>query len=223
MYPANGEPLYKIKQYRAKCIINNTLTEEINMKNSIIINGKQFKQTTISDKYYVSKDGEVYSTQSRKIIKGSVFVSKGKQYRRIDIKKKHYTVHRLVFEAWVRPLNDGEQVNHKDDDSLNNTVHNLYAGNQKDNIDDCIKNQHRVGNVFYLTVFDKQTQKTITFCPAYKFIEYCGHPNKSGSLNKFFNKNWFKKQYDIIEFKHIGNLENYKSVTTNSDECKNVG
>ena len=193
------------------------------MNNSIIINGKQFKQTTISDKYYVSNDGEVYSDWSQKIIKGNIFIKDNKQYRRVDIKKKHYAVHRLVFETWVRPLHAGEQVNHKDDNSLNNHVDNLYAGTQKDNIKDCIKNMHRVGNVFYLTVYDKKTNTTLTFCPANKFIEYCGHSNKSGNLNKFFNKHWFKKRYDIIEFKHIGNLENYKSVTTNSDECRNVG
>lgn len=193
------------------------------MNNSIIINGKEFKVTLISDKYYVSRDGDVYSDISHKIISGSIFITDGKKYRRIDIKRKHYTVHRLVFETWVRPLRVGEQVNHRDDNGLNNNVGNLYAGTQKDNIKDCIKNQHRVGNVFYLTIYDKERKKTLTFCPANKFIKYCGHPNKSGNLNKFFNKNWFKQRYNIIEFKHVGNLETYKSVTTNSDECKNVG
>lgn len=193
------------------------------MNDSIFINGKEFKKTLISDKYFVSYDGQIYSEKSKKIINGSVTTMKGKEYIRVDIHKKHYTVHRLVFEAWVRPLKNGEQINHIDDNGLNNMCDNLYVGSQKENIQDCIKNCHRVGNVFYLTLYDKEEKKIISFCPANKFIQYCGHTNASGCINKFFNKNWFKKRYEIIDFKPVKNLESYKSVTTMSDECNSVG
>ena len=65
--------------------------------------------------------------------------------------------------------------------------------------------------------------KIVSFCPARNFIEYSGHSNKSGSVNKFFSKNWFKKRYKIIEFKLIKNLDELKGVTTKTDECKFVG
>lgn len=192
------------------------------MNEILIIDGEEFKQTIVSDKYYVSKSGKVYSDISHKIIKGNISKIKGKYYRRIDIKGKHYGVHRLVFETWIRPLEKGEQVNHKNDDSLKNDADNLYSGTQKENIADCFKNKHRVGHIFYLTLFDKKENKTLTFCPASKFIEYSGHPNKSGNLNKFFSKNWFKIRYEIIEFKQVNNLKELNGVTTMADECKPV-
>lgn len=196
------------------------------MQKSIIINDKEFKQTLVSEKYYVSKDGEIYSEFSKKILTKSLSIQKGKKYYRVDINtpqgKKHFTVHRLVFESWVRPLRKGEQVNHKDDNGLNNTIENLYTGNQKDNINDCFINEHRVGNAFYLTIYDKKVQIILTFCPAQKFIEYCGHPSKNGNISRFFKRNWFKKRYTLITFKRINNLKDYKSVTTMTDECKSV-
>lgn len=193
------------------------------MNDSIFINGKEFKKTLVSDNYYVSCDGRVYSTYAKRIISCSIITVKGKKYVRVDIHGKHYVVHRLVYEAWVRKLESNEQVNHKNDDGLDNRCCNLYVGTQSENIQDCVDNGHRVGNVFYLTLYDKDRKEIVSFCPASKFIEYSGHPNKSGSLNKFFTKNWFKKRYDIIEFKRIRDLESYKSVTTMADECKSVG
>lgn len=193
---------------------------------SIIINKEVFKR--ISDTYYISLDGKVYSTYSRKIIKTLYrLTSNGtKKYAYVDIsfngKQKHMPIHRLVYSAWIGSIPDGMQVNHKDDNSLNNKYTNLYAGSQKSNIEDCISNGHRVGNIFYLTVYDKKANKTVTFCPAGDFISYSGHTNKSGCLNKFFNKNWFKKRYDILEFKRINNLDELKGVTTMGDECSPV-
>lgn len=195
-------------------------------ENSIIINGEEFKQIKINPNYYISSTGEIYSKYSKRIIEGQIQRTRGKEYRRVDFyvgeKQRHLMVHRLVFETWVRPLEEGEQVNHIDDDTFNNDYHNLYAGTQKQNIKDCFTNEHRVGNVFYLTIYDKEKGVIKTFCPANQFIEYSGHPNKSGSLNKFFKKNWFKKRYEIIEFKRINNLGEYKSVTTMGDECNPV-
>lgn len=197
------------------------------MKNSIIINQKEFRQIEINDNYFISCDGEIYSKYSQRILKCQIQRAGGKEYKRVDFyvneKKRHLMVHRLVFETWVRPLKKGEQVNHLDDNSLNNHYKNLYAGTQKENIQDCVRNKHRVGNVFYLTIYDKEKDIIKTFYPASKFIEYCGHPNKSGSLNKFFSKNWFKKRYEIIEFRKINNIDEYRSVTTMDDECNPVG
>ena len=82
---------------------------------------------------------------------------------------------------------------------------------------------YRVGNIWILTIFDKEKKETITFCPAKKFIEYSGHSNKSGCLNKFFNKNWFKQRYKIIDYYRCKNLVEKKGVTTMDDECNPVG
>lgn len=190
---------------------------------SIIFNCKEFKK--YNNTYYVSSDGQIFSQYAKKTIK-PLLRGKNKKYYCIDIfidgKQRHTPIHKIVYEAWVRKLRDGEQVNHKDDNSLNNSIDNLYVGTQKENIEDCISNRHRVGNMFYLTLFDKQIGKVVTFAPANKFISYCGHSNKSGSLNKFFTKNWFKKRYEILEFKRIRNIDELKGVTTMGDECSPV-
>lgn len=186
---------------------------------------KQFRDTG----YFVNRNGYVYSTYKHKIISGQLRTAHNKTYRYIDVRDKttnkvnHINVQRMVLSAWVREPKPHEVIRHINDDSLDNRLENLSYGTQKENICDCISNGHRVGNVFYLTIVDKDTQQTMTFCPAKDFIEYCGHPNKSGSINKFFGKNWFKKRYEIIEFKSVNNLKQYQSVTTRGDECSLVG
>lgn len=197
---------------------------------SIFINGKEFKQIKVNDNYYISAYGDAFSQHSKTVIKHSMRPVGNKLYPYVNIKvngkAKKMAIHKLVFETWVRALKEGEQVNHKDDNSLNNHYSNLYAGTQKENIQDCFNNSHRVGNVFYLTLLDKEINQIISFCPASEFIEYSGHSNKSKSLNKFFSKNWFKKRYEIIEFRRLKNIDEYnelKGVTTIGDECSQVG
>lgn len=186
--------------------------------NPIIINQKIFKP--YDEMYFVSEDGEVYSNYSKKILKPNLDLH---GYPRVDIHGKHMKIHKLVYLVWVGKLEDGQQINHKDDDKLNVHYSNLHSGTQKENIKDCQNNNHRVENIYYLTIYDKKINTTITFCPAKNFIKYCGHSNKSGCLKKFFNRNWFKKRYDIIEYKRINNLEELRSVTTMGDECSPVG
>lgn len=194
--------------------------------NQIIINNKIFRQCNINPTYYVSNDGEVYSSYANKIIKSLTRYCGGKPYLYVDIwidgRQRHYPIHKLVYNEWVGPLDNTLQVNHIDDNSANNYYKNLYQGTQQQNIHDCIKNEHRVGHVYSLTVYDKEKGCTLTFCPANEFIAYSGHSNKSGSLNKFFSKNWFKKRFEIIEFKRVNNLNEFKSVTTMGDECNPV-
>lgn len=161
----------------------------------IIINNILLKQ--YDNTYYVSENGDVYSTYSKKFIKHNIDHD---GYHRVDIHSKHIKVHRLVYLVWIGKIPEGKQVNHIDDNKDNNHYTNLYAGTQKQNIKDCIKNGHRKGNINYLTIYDNKTDKTVTFCPANKFIEYCNHSSKNGSVKKFFNKNWFKKRYTIIDY-----------------------
>lgn len=193
----------------------------------IIINKQVFKVVKLNARYYINKYGSVYSTYSHKIIKNLKRKVGNKEYYYVDMwvdgKQRHIPIHRLVYSCWVRKLNDCEQVNHKDDNSLNNYYLNLYAGTQKDNVLDCIENSHRVGNLFYLTVYDKKISKTITFCPANRFIEYSGHTCKNGNIKRMFSRRWFTNRFSIIDFKHINNISELKDVETKDDECNPVG
>lgn len=86
-----------------------------------------WKQTRINPKYEVSDDGRV-----RTISSGHIKAQKIDRYGYAVVclsetrtKKKYATVHRLVAEAFI-PNPDGlPQVNHKDENKLNNNVDNL--------------------------------------------------------------------------------------------------
>lgn len=108
-------------------------------------------------------------------------------------------VHKLVYLTWVGEIQDGMQINHIDDDKNNNYYKNLYQGTQKENIEDCIRNEHRKNtNVFYLIIKEKKTNKMLIFQPANKFIEYSGHSCKNGSIKKMISKQWFNDEYELI-------------------------
>lgn len=192
----------------------------------IIINDKEFKQIRVNKNYWISSDGELYSEHVNKIINASINSNLGKLYKRVDIrvdgKPHHMMIHRLVYDTWVSPITRNDQINHINDDSLDNRVENLYKGSQKSNIVDCVRNGHRVGHIKYLTVFDKKVKKTLTFCPSSDFIEYSKHSCQNGSIKRMFNKNWFKKRYIVIDFKNVNDKRHLKSVTTMADECKPV-
>ncbi len=146
--------------------------------------------------YYVSQNGDIYSNRTKKFLKHYIDHD---GYHRVDIHKKHIKVHKMVWLAWNGSTND-LQINHIDDNKNNNHISNLYLGTQKQNIHDCFMNNHRIGNMHHLTIYDKVNKTTITFYPASKFIEYCGHTSKNGSVKKFFDKKWFKENYNIIDY-----------------------
>lgn len=116
----------------------------------LIYNNKIFK--SYNNNYYVSNNGEVYSTYKRELLKHSIDID---GYHRIDLHEKHIKIHKLVYLVWCGKIPDGMQVNHYDDNKDNNYYKNLYLGTQKENIADCERNNHRVGNVQSITVLDK--------------------------------------------------------------------
>lgn len=136
-----------------------------------IINNILYKK--YDDKYWVSENGDIYSEYINRNLKHAIDKD---GYHRVDIHGKHIKVHKLVFLCWNGVLKENEQINHFNDDKNDNNYKNLYAGSQKDNIADCSRNNHRVGNKRYFIVREKTTNKILTFYPAYKFLDYAGHP-----------------------------------------------
>ena len=61
--------------------------------------------------------------------------NKPKEYHRVNTSRRMQYVHTLVAQAFLEPI-PGMWVLHRDDNSLNNTVENLYYGTPDDNYRD---------------------------------------------------------------------------------------
>lgn len=87
----------------------------------------------IKNGYQVSNEGIVINSKG-KIIIG--FIS-NTGYRRVSIwnhsKMKHYSVHRLVAEAFIPNPENKPEVNHKDTNKLNNNDWNLEWSTSSEN------------------------------------------------------------------------------------------
>lgn len=77
-------------------------------------------------KYGITEDGKVFSFASNKFLKQQI---SRKGYYSVDLGKglnyKHYSVHRLVAQAYLPNPNNLPEVNHIDEDKSNNSVSNL--------------------------------------------------------------------------------------------------
>ena len=188
------------------------------MRKEIIYLGKVFK--SYDDYYYVSADGDVYSNYIKRTLKK--YIDKD-GYERVDIHSRHVKVHKLVYITWVGKIPSNMQINHKDDNKRNNHYNNLYLGNQKQNTNDRIENGHSIGNMHYLLVYDKLTDKLLLFVPAFKFFDYAGHHCKNKNIKRVLSRNWFNERYICIAYEKINNLNMLEGLTTRGDECSPVG
>lgn len=175
--------------------------------NKLIYNNIEFK--SYDEMYYVSQNGDIFSTYKKGLLKHYI---DNDGYHRVDIHSKHMKVHKLVFLVWNGDIPEDKQVNHYDDNKDNNNCTNLYLGDQKENIDDCIRNNHRIGNINPILIYDKKIEKEILFPSIKDFIEYTGHHITNGSISKLINRKWFKERFDIIKREGVTTIESYKSI-----------
>lgn len=166
---------------------------------------KEFRQFKENPTYYVSADGDVYSTFSKKLLKHYIDQD---GYHRIDIylnhKQKHVKIHKLVYLVWVGDIPKGYQLNHIDDNKDNNNYKNLYLGSQKENIYDCFRNNHRVGNILSYAIFDKEKNISIKFPSIKEVLEYTGL-EKSGMIYTMK----FESRFKIISTESVTTIERY--------------
>lgn len=164
----------------------------------MIFNNKEFK--SYDDDYYASKDGDIYSRFKNGCLKHYIDCD---GYHRVDIHGKHRKVHKIVYNAWVGEVESGKLLRHFDDNRDNNNLDNLVVGTQKQNIEDSFRNGHKYlkGNTYTLIVYDKFTNERLTFCPAENFIAYSGHSCQNGGISKMMTRDWFKKRFEVIEYR----------------------
>lgn len=92
-----------------------------------------FKDIKDYENYQISDTGIVINKKTGKELKQQ----KKKGYMNVILfkngKKKNKLVHRLVAEAFIKNIKDYPQINHKDEDTLNNMVENLEWCTQRYN------------------------------------------------------------------------------------------
>lgn len=96
------------------------------MSTICLIEGKLFKRiTNYENLYAVSMEGDIYSFRRKSLITPE----NNSGYMRIALSKngtvKRFLVHRLVAQEFIPNFKNLPQVNHKDENKLNNNVDNL--------------------------------------------------------------------------------------------------
>lgn len=88
----------------------------------------------IETQYQINEEGKVYNTKTNRFLQGHIentgYVSVN---LRINGKKKNYSLHRLVAQAFISNPDNLPVVNHKDGDKTNNKVDNLEWTTQSRN------------------------------------------------------------------------------------------
>lgn len=64
-------------------------------------------------------------------------------YHRVSLNKKNYRVHRLVYSAWIGPLEDGKEIDHIDGNKDNNHYTNLRSVAHSENMNNAYSNGHK--------------------------------------------------------------------------------
>lgn len=170
---------------------------------------KEFRQFKDNPTYYVSADGDAYSTFSHKLLKHSIDHD---GYHRIDVylnhKQKHIKIHKLVYLVWVGPIPEGMQLNHIDDNKDNNHYTNLYLGTQKENIHDWFKNNHRVGNRITYLIRDNELNLDIQFPSIAEFRKFYNIKESCG-INDTLRLNRLKMRLKVLRKDSVTTIEQY--------------
>jgi len=97
------------------------------------------KQVKGFENYLITLDGRVFSLYTMKFIKSKVTNAGYHQIQLFSGKGnyKHFSVHRLVAEAYILNPENKEQVNHMDGNKLNNLMCNLEWMTRSENQKHC--------------------------------------------------------------------------------------
>ena len=95
-------------------------------------------EESVKAKYYVNRNGEVYSSING-IIKKKKATLHSRGYMYVRTAKKNYQLHRIVACAFIERIEGKDFVNHKDGNKQNNDVSNLEWVTHKENIEHAIR------------------------------------------------------------------------------------
>ena len=98
---------------------------------------KGFKSLPYSNRYYVSKDGKVWSFKLRRLMKP--YKHPKDKYLQLSINGRCKKVHQLVLEAYRGACPHGMEARHCDGNPENNTLGNLVWGTKSENTKDAVR------------------------------------------------------------------------------------
>ncbi len=125
------------------------------------------KEHPIYKGYYLTENGEVYSTRSGVLKKLSICYDR-RGYPRLSVnldngKRKSVRIHRLVAETYIENSDNFPQVNHIDENKTNNQVSNLeWCTNKKNCQHSKCKYKWKILNIKTKEVYE--TNSLNNFC-----------------------------------------------------------
>lgn len=176
---------------------------------------ENWKQIKNHPGYLISDLGNVWSIKTGRNRKQN---ENSAGYLRVQLgaKGKKLFVHRLVAEAFVEGYFDGAVVNHKDLDKHNNKASNLEWVSRSENSKHAYIHGHQTGsfkNKPYVAM--SEDGKQTVFESAKELVKFLG-----------FSKSKLYNLLDENKSAHLADVGIYvfpKCLTTNPDECKDVG
>lgn len=132
------------------------------------------KQIKEYNNYFIYDNGEVFNSNTNKLLQGSISENGYKYYRLSkNNSKKMFYAHRLVAEYFIPNPSNLPIVNHKDGNKLNNEVSNLEWTTYSKNIEHWHKNlnkKERVKTEKYLYDLEGEEWTEILDFPNYKIF-----------------------------------------------------
>lgn len=162
--------------------------------------------------YFVSKEGQIWSEKSHRILKP---VRANNGYAHIELfshnRGKIFLVHRIVAKVFVPNPENKPQVNHIDENKMNNAVSNLEWVTAKENMAHGTRLQRQKANTNYKSparlqaakANGKARQKSICQILDGKLIRI--YPSaKSAAIENNLNHSHICECANKMRYKHVG-------------------
>ena len=177
------------------------------MENSIRVRKIKHKDLT---NYLISKDGRIFNSKG---YEHTNIITNG--YYIVKIKKKSYTVHRLVAMTYIKNPNNHPVVNHIDENKVNNKVENLEWVTQQENC-----NAHTKPIFHERKVIQKDLEGNVirihdSITKAGESIGLTRHAVNKVCIGKNKTAGGYKWEYENQEHNHILDID-----LTNAKEIK---